>query len=311
MSVRLAALFVAAVLAFAAPAAGVRAQARGPLVLTLPASTRAAAMGDAFGVSLVDSDAVFYNAAFTDRLRGAGASEARYGGHGALHTFSAGTDWFGGAIGIGVRGLDYAAPAVGGVGAGGAGSAADALFGGGESPLSERVLALVYGRRVRGVRLAVTAKHFRQRSQGERNELVLGDLATAFTYRFLSIGAAAQNLGPLDYEVAGQSVDVPLRGRLDVATVRSYPVGPLDVAGSAAVSYVQGGRVVPAAGVELAYWPVTGRTFFLRAGLRRADEGGRPHTLGAGFAGDKIVLDYALEPFEQGRRAHRFGVKWR
>jgi hypothetical protein len=69
--------------------------------------------------------------------------------------------------------------------------------------------------------------------------------------------------------------------------------------------------VAPAAGVEAAYWPITGRTFFARAGVRRPEQGEQPFTLGAGFAGDKIIVDYAFEPFEGGRRAHRFGVKWR
>jgi hypothetical protein len=69
--------------------------------------------------------------------------------------------------------------------------------------------------------------------------------------------------------------------------------------------------VLPALGVELAYWPITGRTFFVRGGVRRPEEGAQPFTLGAGYAGDKIILDYALDPFEGGRRAHRFGVKWR
>lgn len=285
--------------------AAAAAQPRSPVVLTLPASTRAASMGDAFGISLVDSDAVFYNAAFNDRLRGAGVSMGRYGGRATLYTLSAGTDWLGGAIGFGVQALDYedvgpSFPA-----------AADRLFAEGGSEVTERVLALVYGRRIKGVRLALTAKHFQQRLPGEHDELVLGDLATSFTFRFLSIGASAQNLGPADYEVAGETVDVPIRGLLNVATARSYPLGPLDVAGSAALSYVRGGELAPAVGLELAYWPVTGRTFFVRGGLRRPDQGAQPFTFGGGFAGDKIILDYALEAFEGSRWAHRFGVKWR
>jgi hypothetical protein len=293
--------------ALAVTALRVDAQARPPVTLALPASTRAAAMGDAFGISLVDSDAVFYNAAFNDRLRGAGFSLAMYGDHSTLYTLSAGTDWLGGAIGFGVQSLDYDVVAGGVAGP----STADFLFGESGTDVAERVLALVYGRRVKGLRLAFTAKHFEQRVPGEQQRLLLGDLATSFTYRFLSVGAAVQNLGPPDYELSGDTLAVPLRGLLNLATVRSYPVGPLDVAASAALSYVRDGEVSPAAGVELSYYPVTGRTFFVRAGLRRPEEGAEPFTLGGGFAGDKIILDYALEPFEGGRRAHRFGVKWR
>lgn len=300
-----AALVAAAAVWLATLHTPVSAQARSPLVLTLPASTRAASMGDAFGISLVDSDAVFYNAAFNDRLRGAGISVARYGGSATVYALSAGTDWLGGAIGFGVQALDYDDPS--------STSAvpADRLFSEVGPDVSERVLALVYGRRVKGVRLAVTAKHFQQRVPRERHALALADVATSFTFRFLSIGASVQNLGPVDFEVEGRSVDVPIRGLLNVATARSYPVGPLDVAGSAALTYVRDGELIPAAGLELAYWPITGRTFFLRGGVRRPDEGAQPFTLGGGFAGDKIILDYALEPFEDDRWAHRFGVKWR
>jgi hypothetical protein len=262
-------------------------------------------MGDAFGISLTDSDAVFYNAAFDDRLRGAGASVARYGAAGTVYTISAGTDWLGGAIALGVQALDYGHPAD----AGGDAAAAD-LFGAGTRAVSERALSVVYGRRVKGVRLALTAKRFEQRTTGGRNALLLGDVATAFGYRFLSVGLAAQNVGAPDFGSGGVSADVPLRGLLNLAT-RSYPLGPLDVAGAAALSYVRGGDVAPAAGLELSYWPVPGRTFFVRGGVRRPVEGARLFTLGGGFAGDKIILDYALEPFDQGRLAHRFGVKWR
>jgi hypothetical protein len=283
------------------------AQVRAPVTLLLPASTRAAAMGNAFGISLVDSDAVFYNAAFNDRLRGAGFSLASYGGESTLYTLSAGTDWFGGAIGFGVQALDYDVVA-GGVAVP---STADFLFGESGLDADERVLALVYSRRIKGLRLAFTAKHFEQRIPGEQERILLGDLASSFTWRFLSVGGAVQNFGRLDYELAGDTIDVPLRGLVSLATARSYPVGPLDIAGSAALEYVRDGELAPAGGVELAYWPVTGRTFFLRGGVRRVEEGALPFTVGAGFQGDKIVLDYALEPFEDGRRGHRFGVKWR
>jgi hypothetical protein len=290
--------------ALAAAATPALAQAREPILPTLPGSTRAAAMGDAFGISQTDSDAVFYNAAFDDRLRGAGASFGRYGAGSTVYAISAGTDWWGGAIGLGAQALDYGLPARAGRDAG-----PGDLFGRGARAVSERALSLAYGRRVKGVRLALTARHFEQRAAGARNALLLADVATAFGYRFLSVGLAAQNLGPSDYG-GGAAVDVPLRGRLDLAT-RSHPLGPLDVAGAAALSYVRGGDLAPAAGVELAYWPVPGRTFFARGGVRRPLERRRPFTLGGGFAGDKIILDYALEPFEQGRLAHRFGVRWR
>ena len=161
--------WICLVVALCASAGRLGAQIRA-VALTLPASTRAAAMGDAFGISLVDSDAVFYNAAFNDRLRGAGVSLARYGENTAYYTMSAGTDWLGGAIGIGVQALDYQHA-----------GASLLLFGGGGqccSMAAERVISLVYGRRIKGLRLAFTAKYFEHRVHSEERSVALGDVAT-------------------------------------------------------------------------------------------------------------------------------------
>jgi hypothetical protein len=65
--------------------------------------------------------------------------------------------------------------------------------------------------------------------------------------------------------------------------------------------------------LEVAYWPVTGRTFFARVGFRQLPEvqTASPLTIGAGFTGDNIVLDYAYEGFETGDPSHRFTLGWR
>jgi hypothetical protein len=75
--------------------------------------------------------------------------------------------------------------------------------------------------------------------------------------------------------------------------------------------YEVDGDFVPAAGLEMSYWPVSGRTFSLRLGVRRADDGVQPWTAGAGFAGDRLILDYALVALTNDRIVHRFGVRWR
>src|SRR5688572_19879704 len=80
-----------------------------PRVLLESAGTRALALGDVHPVSSTDSDAIFYAAAFADRLRGAGISVQWYEGDGALYTASAAIDWWGGALALGLRAFDYEA----------------------------------------------------------------------------------------------------------------------------------------------------------------------------------------------------------
>ena len=60
----------------------------GPLVLRLPASTRAAALGNALPPGQTDSDAIFYSTAFADRLRNASASVQFFGNTATLITAS-------------------------------------------------------------------------------------------------------------------------------------------------------------------------------------------------------------------------------
>ena len=96
-------------------------------------------------------------------------------------------------------------------------------------------------------------------------------------------------------------------------TTVGAPLGPLDVLPTVQAAWQRGARFTPAAGLELGYWPVTGRTFFLRAGVRRPDAAAaeRAFTLGAGFSGDRIAIDYALAPLRGGRATHRVGLRWR
>ena len=47
------------------------------------------------------------------------------------------------------------------------------------------------------------------------------------------------------------------------------------------------------------YYPVTGRTFVVRAGGRTVPEGeASPLTLGASYWGDSLVLEYAFQPVD-------------
>jgi len=51
---------------------------KGPLILELPASTRALSLGNAFALGFRDSDAVFYHPGLLGRAQGFGASLQRF-----------------------------------------------------------------------------------------------------------------------------------------------------------------------------------------------------------------------------------------
>ena len=67
-------------------------------------------------------------------------------------------------------------------------------------------------------------------------------------------------------------------------------------------------------GVEIGYWPISGRTFVARIGVRQLEEGtdASPLSLGFAFWGDDVVLEWAFRPWEGDETGtHRFGIRWR
>lgn len=275
-----------------------------PLVLRLPASTRALALGDAFILGSTDANGIFYNPAFPEEFRGIAGGVQWYGSKSVLMSAAGAVEWWGGAVGIGVRALDYAAPASPSTRT----PRASDLFQEGEVPVSERALSVAYTRQVKGIGLAATAMLVEERVAAERGSAVAFNVAAGKRFGPVQAGLAVHNLGP-DLEIGGRNLSLADRVTLAASSAEPLLAGPLDLLPTAALSREADGRLVPAAGLEVAWWPVIGRTFYARAGVRRPEEGGRPFTLGAGFSGDRISLDYAYQGFEAGT-AHRIGLRW-
>lgn len=293
-SARLAALL----LGVALPAAAQQA----PLALRLPASARALAMADLYPVGQASAEAVFYAPAFARGLRGIGGGLQWFDDASVLATASGGAEWLGGGVGIGIRSLSYTADS-------NDPTAAD-LYEDAVVPVSERSAQLGYARRLFGLELGAAVKWVEQRIAEGKDDGAALDVAVGKGIGPVRVQLAALDLGP-DLELGGLSVPLPTRVRLTAAAAGSEEVGPLDVLPVVGVTWEDGEDLAPAVGVEVGYWPIPGRTFFLRGGIRRAPEGGRPFTVGVGFAGDAIVLDYAFEPRDDGRASHRVGVSFR
>ncbi|MGI9625635.1 MAG: hypothetical protein ACR2QM_02260 [Longimicrobiales bacterium] len=284
-----------------------RALSNGPLLLEIPNSTRALALGNAYAGS--DSDAIFYHPALLSGS-GAGADFQHFGSGGTHLSLSAGTEWFGGQIGFGVSALDYGA----------AGESTDALLRdlgslGVEGPVgaSEYALSVGYKMEVAGpIEAGVVAKVVGQRLGGLSGSTAAVDLGVSMDTGPVTLALSAQNLGP-EIEVGDTSPPLALAKRVTLGAASDRrPVGPFDIGAAAQITRDGAGDLLPGGGIEVAWWPVVGRTFIARVGARRIVEGvGSAVTFGGGFTGDRIRLDYAFQGFDAIDGAHRFGVAFR
>lgn len=287
---------------------------RGPLVLELPASTRALSLGNAFALGFRDSDAIFYHPGLLGRVQGFGASLQRFSANGTLVGFSAGQSWLGGGVAVGVQNLTYEGPFnprttvehILGLSYD-EGTLRDEAHEG----VSELAVSVGYGRTLMGMQTGAVGKLVEHRYGSRKAGTAAIDLGVAATPGPVTLGLSVQNLGP-DMVIAGGEIPLPTRLILGAST-RSAPVGPLDVSASTAVTYRLDSDAVPSLGLEVGYWPVNGRTFVGRVGYRYRsnDFTANPFTFGGAFMGDDIILEYSYQGFETGDPSHRFGIGWR
>ncbi|HSJ10206.1 MAG TPA: hypothetical protein VK928_09840, partial [Longimicrobiales bacterium] len=235
-----------------------------------------------------------------------GASLALYD-RATLATVSGAAEFWKGGLAFGVQSLGFAAAdrASGAFTRGEAGLAET-----GAVSASELVVSAGYGRLVKGFRVGAAVKYIEMRVPDERDATIAADIGVARRIAFVTAGFSARNLGRAP-QLDGEDLSLPLMLTLGASTLTA-PLGPLDVAGAAAVTYHEDGSVSPHAGVEVSYWPRAGRTFTGRIGVRhRADSDMGPLTLGAGFTGDRIAIDYAMQAVDGARAVHRVGVRLR
>jgi hypothetical protein len=277
-----------------------------PLLLQLPASTRAFGLGDSYHLASADNDALFYHPGLIDAARGIGGSLAVFE-RASLVTLSGAAEFWRGGVAFGVQSLSYSAPSrTSGAFARGEAGLGDA----GDVTAAEFVLSAGYGRSIKGFRVGLAGKYVETRVPGERDVTIAADLGIARRLGVVTAGLSARNLGRAP-ALEGEDVALPMTLTLGAST-QSTPVGPLDVSAAAAISRWEDGKFVPHAGIEVAYWPVNGRTFIGRIGIRYIDDSDiRPLTLGAGFVGDRIGIDYGVQRYDGARAVHRMGVRLR
>ena len=291
---------------FAPAAVGAQALGFGPIVLQLPASTRALGFGNAY-VGVREPEAIFYNPAQLGVRPGVALSVERYGSvatAGAL----ASTYVFGPfGFGVGAQMLDFHASSAGYPGVAPNG---EQLLADGSLPASSIVAATALEMAYKGIRWGVTGKVAQDRVSDARDGVLAADVGAAKEIGPVTVGATVQNLGA-GAKMLGTSAALPTRGTIGVGGA-GLPVGPLDMAISAALSVRRGGRVSPAGGVEFGYVPIEGVTFAGRVGSRLPEKNAEsPVTVGASFTFDRLSIDYAFEPYQGKGSGHRVGLRIR
>ena len=288
----------------------------------LPSGTRALALGGAFHGGLRESDAIFASPGHLTNPSGMEAAFQGFGSGGSLVQMSAGTDWWSGGVALGVRALGYG-PALRRADPGSSGSRGAVGLDWLTDDVSELHLTAGYGRVVRGFRMGAAGSVLQFRTSGRGETTGAASLGLARSVGPITLSAAALNLGGgLATPPAAGDVDLDdltptaLSLRREVAlgaASQSLPVGPLDLTGAARIGLGEERSLAWGGGLELSYWPVQGRTFSVRIGGRSPHEGSSEGrwTLGGGFRGDRLGLDYALMPFEGASASHRIGLSFR
>ena len=288
----------------------------GPLSLELFPSTSAAAMGGAFQLSDSSSDAVFYNPSLLGNAARFGISGTTFDSESTSLTMSASTGWWGGGVGLGLQTLSYSTDALGVRAI--LDDEADLLTSGARVA-SEWVATVGYGRTLGLVSMGVSAKAVEMRLAGAKDLTGAVDVGTSIQvgrYRSdaglpsaFTLGLGVQNLGP-DLELEGSTLGLAHRVTAG-ASFQRWLVGPFDLGASAALSREADGAWIPALGGEVAWWPVTGRTFTGWIGVRRVDGPSKRVTFGGAFRRDALGIEYAFQGFDTFGGAHRFGISWR
>lgn len=291
--------------------------AHGPMVLRLPASARIAAMANA-GIASNDADALLYNPGMLPVARGMSASVQRYGSAGTAGSVAtvaqAGTLSFG----VGAQFVDWTAQALpnptdprqtyrlqlrGG---------ATSLYQREGLPASSAAFTLGIARTIMGLRLGASIKYAEDRIGMDHDGTVAVDFGMYRPMGPANLAIVAQNLGA-GTEIRGMPGALPRRFGIGYGGGLFPMWERWDLGAQMQLTVENDYFVRPAGGVELGYVPIEGVSFVFRTGLRLPRERDEPLvTGGLGITVDRLSLDYAVEPFRDGRPvSHRVGVRVR
>jgi len=282
------------------------------IVLELPSSARALALGGAYVAAGADDAALFYNPSQLATVEGRAASMSvqPYIEGSTLGAVSAAFQLGPGTVGVGVQVLSY-------------GSAdeyvCDETTGcergeaTGRTVSANDVAASVgYGMTWRMVRLGAAAKYVQQSLADASGGVPALDVGAAIdVWRGATVGVSIQNVGP-DLKTAGSSAPLPRFLRLG-ASLPWRGVGPFDVLGTLELAQHSEGDVLPFGGAEVTWTSANGLAFSARVGALAQSDGAATSrvSFGGGVRARHFALDYAYQSFDVlALTTHRFGLRW-
>jgi len=280
--------------------AGAQYDLYAPTVVQLAPTPRAAVLGNTAAAR--DIEAIFGNPALVGVAAGTVAGFARYDASTLLSVASS-TSLGSFSVGIGGQYLD------GFTLSDGLPLSSHALLVGGHLPMSSAAGAFALATTYRNVRVGAAVKYVEQ-SQGSLQDAAPAlDLGIAKDLSRITAGLTVQNIGAgLDFP--NTSVQLPLRFSAGLAGY-GYSFGWFDLSGTAGVSVLPNGDVLPAGGLEVGYVPMEGYNFMARVGLKRPELAAQqPFSFGVTAALDRFSLEYAYEDWEGGS-AHRLALRVR
>lgn len=280
-----------------------------PRTTTLPASTRAMALGDSYVMNAGHSDVLFYHPARLTSASGFGADLQRWGVAASAAAFSGSFDAFGGTWGLGLRSLQYGVPDGGSfqspVGQ-------DHHFVSGGDPVSERTATIGYGREVfGGISAGLAVDLVDTRVESSQHNIMLVDIGLSTDLGPLGLGLTAHDIGDKPFGDFGSGPSRVVLG----AGAYGQQVSGLDLGLAANAGIDAEDELTFGAGVEIGYYPIQGRTFVARIGVQDVPDGSDVSPLTAGFAfwADDLTVEWAFRPVSDADEGgtHRFGVRWR
>jgi len=277
-----------------------------PFILTLPTSTRALGLGGVYVYSSPDADAIFSAPSVISSSRGSSLSAHNYGDEGKYVSLSTTFNISGGVLAFGVQTLTYS---VGEKTHTSVPYRPEELFSSLPFASSDIVTSIGYGKSIQGIQFGIVGKMIESRTSHQSFNTKVFDFGFAKTGFGTTWSLTVQNMGPELFDNGG----FPLPHQVNFsASTRRRQLGPLDYYGTGRISRLEDGAVVQAGGLEISYWPIRGRTFTGRIGVRDVPVGRASLvTYGAAFTNDNITFEYAFEDFEYYGSVHRFGIRWR
>lgn len=183
------------------------------------------------------------------------------------------------------------------------------LRAGGHIPTTSAVGALALSTTFRGNRIGATGKYVIQRIGAIEDATPSLDLGLSRDVSRYSLGITVQNIGA-GIHLQNSSAQLPLRVSAGMATY-GWAVSEFDLNGTAGLSLLPDGIVLPGAGVEVNYSPLEGYSFAVRGSIRRPElRAQRPLTVGGSAGLDRFALEYAYEDWVGGG-VHRLALRVR